>query len=101
MDAQESVGRRDAFRDRVKTVEQREELRGTTMTNEVALRDDMKSVERWENEGGKVSPLNSLWASLKSFTTEANSRERQLIDAQKSIKQQPGVFSGFNLRRVI
>ena len=25
------------------------------MTNDIAIRDDMKSVERWENEGGKVS----------------------------------------------
>ena len=36
MDAQESVVRR-----------------GNTMTNDAALRDDMKAVERWENEGGK------------------------------------------------
>ena len=43
------------------------------MTNDIAIRDDLKSVERWENEGGRVSPLNNLWASspdhprVKSF----------------------------------
>ena len=29
------------------------------MTNDIAITDDMKSLERWENEGGRVSPLNS------------------------------------------
>ena len=28
------------------------------MTKEIAITDEMKAVERWENEGGKV-PLNS------------------------------------------
>jgi hypothetical protein len=54
------------------------------MTNNIATRDEMKAVERWENEGGRVSSLNNLWASLKRFTTEDNSREGQLIDAQES-----------------
>jgi len=50
------------------------------MTTEIAKRDAMKAVERWENEGGRVSALNNLWASLKSFTREDTSRE--LIDAR-------------------
>ena len=29
------------------------------MTNNIATRDEMKAVDRWENEGGRVSPLNS------------------------------------------
>ncbi len=29
------------------------------MTNDIATRDDRKQVERWENEGGRVSPLNN------------------------------------------
>lgn len=47
------------------------------MTNDIAIRDDMKSVDRWENEGGRIS-------SLKRFTTDDNSREGQMIDAQES-----------------
>ena len=70
------------------------------MTSDVGITDDMKAVERWENEGGKVS-LNNLWASLKSFRAERNSRERQVIDPQKDIGQQPGVFSRFDLRRAV
>jgi hypothetical protein len=46
------------------------------MTNHIATRDEMKAVDRWENEGGRVPPLNSLWASLKSFTTEETSSKR-------------------------
>jgi hypothetical protein len=61
------------------------------MTNDIAIRDDMRSVERWENEGGRVSPLNHLWASLKRFTTVDNSRDRQMIDARKSPQHQPAV----------
>ena len=87
MDAQESVGRR--------------RRRGKKMTNDIAIRDDMKQVERWENEGGRVSPLNYLWASLKRFTREDNSRERQMIDARKHPQHQPGVFSRFNMRRAV
>jgi hypothetical protein len=49
------------------------------MTNDIAIRADMRSVERWENEGGRVSPFNNLW----SLTIEDNSREGQTIDAQK------------------
>ena len=79
----------------------KEELRGKTMTNDIAIRDDTKSVERWENEGGRVSPLNSLWASLKRFTTEDTSRKGQMIDAQKSPQHQPRVFSRFNVGRAV
>ena len=71
------------------------------MTNDIAIRDDMKAVERWENEGGKVPSFNRLWTSLKSFGTEDNSRERQVIDRQKDIGQQPGLFSRFDLGRVV
>ena len=71
------------------------------MTNDIAIRDDMKSVERWENEGGRVSPLNHLWASLKRFTTEDKSRKGQVIDAQKSPRRQFGVFAGLNVRRAV
>ena len=87
MDAQESVGRR--------------RRRGKKMTNDIAIRDDMKQVERWENEGGRVSPLNHLWASFKRFTRKDNSRERQMIDARKRTQHQPGVFSSFNVRRAV
>jgi len=71
------------------------------MTNNIAITDDMKAVERWENEGGKVPSLNRVWTSLKSFRTKSNSRERQVIDSQKSFGRQPGNFSEFNLRRVV
>lgn len=70
------------------------------MTNNIALTDDMKSVERWENEGGKVSPFNSAWTALKNFRTERNSRERQVIDSHKKLGQQPGVLSEFSFGRV-
>ena len=50
------------------------------MTTEIAKRDEMKAVERWENEGGRVSALNNLWASLKRFTREDTSRE--LLDSR-------------------
>ncbi|HKY43795.1 MAG TPA: hypothetical protein VJM50_11950 [Pyrinomonadaceae bacterium] len=71
------------------------------MTNDIAIRDDMKAVERWENEGGKVPSFNRVWTSLKSFRAERDSRERQLIDPQKDIGQQPGLFSRFDLGRVV
>jgi hypothetical protein len=64
------------------------------MTSDIGITDDMKAVERWENEGGKVS-LNNLWASLKSFRTEDKSRERQVIDSRKSFGRQPGTFRVF------
>jgi hypothetical protein len=67
------------------------------MTSEIATRDEMKAVERWENEGGRVSPLNNLWESLKRFTTEDNFREGQVIDAGRTSQHRPGVFSGFTL----
>ena len=53
------------------------------MTNDMAKVDEMKAVERWENEGGKVSTLKTLWTSLKSFRTEDDSRPRQVVDTQK------------------
>jgi hypothetical protein len=102
MDAQESVGGRETFRLCLKVVERsvlKEESGSKTMTNDIAMRDDMKSVERWENEGGKVLPLNNLWASLKRFTIEDNARERQILDAQKNPQRQPEVFSTFDVRR--
>ena len=71
------------------------------MTNEIATRDEMKAVERWENEGGRVSPLNNLWASLKSLKREDTFREGQLIEARKSAQHRPGIFSGFDVRRVV
>jgi hypothetical protein len=81
--------------------ESKEESGSKTMTSEIATRDEMKAVERWENEGGRVSPLNNLWASLKSFTREDTFREGQLIPARKSAHQRPGVFSRFNVRRAV
>lgn len=63
------------------------------MTSDIAITDDMKAVERWENEGGKVS-LSNVWETLKSFRTEGNSRERQVIDSQKSFGRRPGSFRG-------
>ena len=48
------------------------------MTNDIAIRDDMKSVERWENEGGRVSPFNHVWATLKKFRANDNSPETQV-----------------------
>ena len=71
------------------------------MANNIAITDDIKAVERWENEGGKVSPSTRLWTSVKSFRTEPASRERQVIDSQKSFGHQLGNFSEFNFRRVV
>jgi len=45
-------------------------IRSKTMTNDIAKADEMKAVERWENEGGKVSTFRSVWTSLKSFRTK-------------------------------
>ena len=56
------------------------------MINDIATRDEMKAVERWENEGGRVSPLNNLWTSLKRLTTEDTSREGQMIDAVHAMR---------------
>jgi hypothetical protein len=53
----------------------KEESGSKTMTSEIATRDELKAVERWENEGGRVSPGNNLWASLKSFAREDAFRE--------------------------
>jgi len=64
------------------------------MTNDIAIRDDMKSIERWENEGGRVSPLNNVWATLKRFRAGDDSRETQVTGTQKNLGQQPGVFRG-------
>ena len=71
------------------------------MTNDIAIRDDMKSIERWENEGGRVSPLNNVWATLKRFRAADDSRETQVIGTQKNLGQQPGGFSRLNLRRAV
>ena len=71
------------------------------MTNDIAIRDDMKAVERWENEGGKVPAFNRVWTSLKRFRTERNSRKRQVIDSQKSFGHQPGIFRGSTYGRVV
>lgn len=70
------------------------ELGSKRMANNIAITDDIKAVERWENEGGKVSPSTRLWTSLNSFRTERASRERQVIDSQKSFGHQRGNFSG-------
>jgi len=64
------------------------------MANNIEITDDIKAVERWENEGGKVSPSTRLWSSLKSFRTERESGERQVIDSQKSFRHQRGNFRG-------
>ena len=71
------------------------------MTNDIATIDDMKSVERWENEGGRVTAVNNLWASLNKFASVDNSRERQSMDVRESPQHRLGVFSKFNLRRVV
>jgi len=81
--------------------EGKEELGSKTMTNDIATRDEMKAVERWENEGGRVPPLTNLWISLKRFTTEHIYLDGQAIDARKSAQHQPGVFSRFNVRRAV
>ena len=75
------------------------ELGSKRMANNIVITDDIKAIERWENEGGKVSPSTRLWTSLKSFRTERASRKRQVIDSQKSFGHQRGNFSGFNFRR--
>ena len=94
MDAQEPVGGREVFRECLNEACVKGGFRGKTMTNDIAIRDDMKAVERWENEGGKVPSLNRLWTSLKSFRTEDDSRERQVIDSQKSFGHQTEIFRG-------
>jgi hypothetical protein len=67
------------------------------MTTDIAIRDDMKAVDRWENEGGKVPSFNNVWASLKRFTAEDNSGDKRMIYTQKSLGRQPGLFSRFDL----
>lgn len=64
------------------------------MANNIVITDDIKAIERWENEGGKVSPSTRLWTSLKSFRTEPASHERQVIDSQKSFGHQRENFWG-------
>lgn len=70
------------------------ELGSKIMANNIVITDDIKAIERWENEGGKVSPSTRLWTSLKSFRTEPASHERQVIDSQKSFGHQRGNFWG-------
>ena len=98
MDAQEFVGRRAAFDDCLSAVAWRAGVTGCEvgskrMANNIEITDDIKAVERWENEGGKVSPSTGLWTSVKRFITERASRERQVIDSQKSFGEQRGNFS--------
>ena len=71
------------------------------MTNDFAIRDDMKAVERWENEGGKVPSFTNVWAAPKRFTAEDNSGDRRMIHTQESVGRQSEVFSGFNLRGAV
>ena len=64
------------------------------MTNNIAITDDMNAVERWENEGGKVSPFNSLWIPLKSFKMEGRSLSvQESIDADRSTRKCTAVHS--------
>ncbi len=71
------------------------------MTGDSLIRDELKAVERWENEGGKVPSLNRVWTSLKSFRAELNSRERHVIDRQKDNRATARTFSRFDLGRVV
>ena len=71
------------------------------MTDEIGIANEIKAVERWENEGGKVSPFRSVWTSLKSFRTEDSSREGTAVDTKKSPRQQAGVFSTVDVRRAV
>ena len=71
------------------------------MTDEIAIANEIKAVERWENEGGKVSPFHGVWTSLQSFRTKDNSREGQATDTKISPRQEAGVFSRFNVQRAV
>lgn len=71
------------------------------MTNNIPVTDDIKAVERWENEGGSVPTPNKLWASLKRFSTKDNSRERQVLEKQEFLRQQPRLLSRFNFQGVV
>ena len=71
------------------------------MTNNISMTDDMKAVERWENEGGSVPTPNKLWASLKRFSTKDNSREKRVRDKQELFRHQPGLLSRFNFQGVV
>jgi len=67
------------------------------MTNNIAIA-DKRAVERWENEGGKVSPFNSLSVSFASLAFK--NREKSLVGAQKRLDQRPTVFQS-SARRVV
>ena len=69
------------------------------MDNDFAVANEIKAIERWENEGGKVSPFNSLRTSSRSFRTEDNSREGQAMDMK--LPQQVPVFSELNVWRAV
>lgn len=71
------------------------------MTNNTAIA-DKRAVERWENEGGKVSPFNSPAGSFASVTFRKKEKSflRQMIDSQKSLDQRPAVFQS-SARRVV
>ena len=49
------------------------------MTNESAVTDDMRAVQRWENEGGQVS-LKGVWASLENGLVRRNNYLRKRRD---------------------
>ena len=51
------------------------------MTNDIAIRDDLKSVERWENEGGRVSPSTIFGHRVKDRCTDHPCVESFLLDA--------------------
>ena len=63
------------------------------MTNNTAIA-DKSAIERWENEGGKVSAFNSPPSSFASVTFRKKEKSfvRQLIDSQTSLDQRPAVF---------
>jgi hypothetical protein len=71
------------------------------MTNKTAIA-DKRAIERWENEGGKVSAFNSPAGSFVSvaFRKKEKSFVRQLIDSQTSLDQRPSVFLS-SARRVV
>lgn len=66
------------------------------MRNNNAMMDDKRAVERWENEGGKVTSVDGANASLRRtpFRAKDNSIEKPFGGAQKAFEQS-GFFSGF------
>ena len=79
MDVQKHVGGRNAVRLCLKQLDEERVRRNQgskTMTSEIT--DDVRAVQRWENEGGGLPPPNRVWASLKRFSTKNESRETQM-----------------------